>query len=186
VLAELEAAWEARWSNTPPVGFMLRDVHVDRWVRFHTLPESKRYPDSEDEYTTILNRHHTLLDELGLQGRCYAAASFFAGDDVPTVAPEESGVPNAERWRTVPPIMGEEMAMVVFAGEVRVPSPQLDLLLRDVIDDNSASITLIPPRGDWLYHPYDGGVDIIAPSVESRDALRAKHSTWLSSHPRGV
>lgn len=38
---------------------------VDRWVRFHTLPGSKRYPATEDEYAIVLDRHNAVLTELG-------------------------------------------------------------------------------------------------------------------------
>jgi hypothetical protein len=39
---------------------------LDRWVRFHSLPESKRYPDSQAEYAIELDRHYTVLSELDL------------------------------------------------------------------------------------------------------------------------
>ncbi|WP_425457790.1 DUF3885 domain-containing protein [Catellatospora sichuanensis] len=43
----------------------MRSRSPDRWVRFHSLPGSKRYPENEGEYGTVLNRHHTVLDQLG-------------------------------------------------------------------------------------------------------------------------
>src|SRR4051794_19970923 len=46
VREELDALWAERWPTTPPVGHLLRDLHRDRWARFHALPESKRYPDA--------------------------------------------------------------------------------------------------------------------------------------------
>lgn len=39
-------------------------------MRFHSLPDSKRYAESEDEYAIVLDRYNTILDEL------------FAGTDV--------------------------------------------------------------------------------------------------------
>jgi hypothetical protein len=38
----------------------------------------------------------------------------------------------------------------------------------------------------WLYHPYDGGADIIAASTDRRDQLRQAHEDWLSAHPAGL
>jgi hypothetical protein len=37
----------------------------------------------------------------------------------------------------------------------------------------------------WLFHPYDGGMDVIAPTTADRDALRDRHRDWLSKHPQG-
>jgi len=62
-LEALSVLWEQRWPT--PAGGQMRHVHRDRWVRFHSLPGSKRYPDGEAEYAIVLERHHTLLSELG-------------------------------------------------------------------------------------------------------------------------
>ena len=51
------------------VGWVLRGVVPERWVRFHSLPESKRYAESEDEEAEVLRRHLTLLDELTLAAK---------------------------------------------------------------------------------------------------------------------
>jgi hypothetical protein len=36
-----------------------------------------------------------------------------------------------------------------------------------------------------MYHPYDGGADVLAADSAERDALRDRHSAWLSKHPLG-
>ena len=56
----LTTAWRTRWGENP-VAYELRDRHADRWVRFHSLPQSKRYAETEDEYEIILDRHHQVL-----------------------------------------------------------------------------------------------------------------------------
>ena len=61
---ELTSLWERSWSGSDPLGYVLREEHADRWVRFHSLPESKRHAESPDEYDEILRRHRTVLREL--------------------------------------------------------------------------------------------------------------------------
>jgi hypothetical protein len=68
--ADLTGLWQERWPRCPPVGYKLRGPYQDVWVRFHSLPESKRYPEDENEYAVVLERYNTVLDEL------------FAGADV--------------------------------------------------------------------------------------------------------
>lgn len=182
----LSTAWAARWSDTPPVGFLAREFHRDRWVRFHTLPESKRYPDSEREYETILGRHRALLRALGAQ-RCFVTAELFRLDGESSVPPAEQALlPGATYWRTVPPTAGEEMAIAVYATEIDVPSAELDVALRPVIDDERLGGLIVPPDDDWLYLPYDGGADVIAASPRACGELRSAFSSWLSTHPRGL
>ena len=59
----LSALWDERWSGCPKVPYGLRRLR-DRWVRFHTLPEAKRYPGTAAEYGTVLARHNAVLTEL--------------------------------------------------------------------------------------------------------------------------
>lgn len=62
--AELTDLWERLWPGAEPLGHVLRVEYADRWVRVHSLPESKRYADSAAEYDEILRRHRTILREL--------------------------------------------------------------------------------------------------------------------------
>lgn len=59
-------------------------------------------------------------------------------------------------------------------------------LLRQVADDVIASVVIADIDLLWLYHPYDGGMDVILPSPHARDALRDRHRDWLSRHPAGL
>ncbi len=40
----LAALWQARRPSGPPVAHTFRSTYADHWVRFHSLPGSKRYP----------------------------------------------------------------------------------------------------------------------------------------------
>ena len=54
----------AGWGPRPPLSYELRGRFPDRWVRFHSLPDTKRYAASEEEYDEILRRHMTTLSQL--------------------------------------------------------------------------------------------------------------------------
>ncbi|MEW2080765.1 hypothetical protein [Streptomyces sp. NPDC005283] len=77
----LAALWRERRPSGPPVAHTFRSTYAERWVRFHSLPGSKRYPESEDEYAIVLDRYNTILDEL------------FAGTDVFVVTMDWSNTP---------------------------------------------------------------------------------------------
>src|SRR5229473_7813616 len=62
--AELSVRWTAAWGDCRPVGHELRGCLRDRWVRFHSLPGSKRCAGNEGEYAELLRRHQTVLAEL--------------------------------------------------------------------------------------------------------------------------
>jgi hypothetical protein len=49
--------WASAWGDCKPISYQLRGCLADQWVRFHSLPESQRYAESEEQYTEILYRH---------------------------------------------------------------------------------------------------------------------------------
>ncbi|MFF4379769.1 hypothetical protein [Kitasatospora sp. NPDC001547] len=180
----LTALWERRWPGTEPVGYEIgreRDV----WVRFHSLPESKRYPDDEREYAIVLERHNTVLDEL------------FAGAEVYVLTPRWTGsasVPrmrrDAKHWRTwlqsddeVPEF---RTYCHVFVERRQWRRGSLDGLLRRVADDREGGVIITGTGMRRLYHPYDGGADVHLATTEERDRLRERHADWLSRHPGGL
>ena len=60
----LNARWAKAWGECRPVSYELRSCLQDRWVRFHSLPGSKRYANNDDEYNELMHRHLTVLAEL--------------------------------------------------------------------------------------------------------------------------
>ncbi|WP_246273368.1 DUF3885 domain-containing protein [Phytohabitans houttuyneae] len=59
-------------------------------MRFHTLPDSKRYPGTEAEYDIILARHHTVLTELVTTRTVLVVSAGYSDRPVP---PELAGRP---------------------------------------------------------------------------------------------
>lgn len=56
--------WDRCFPNCEPIGHHLRVAFAARWVRFHSLPGSKRYAENDAEYAEVLTRHNTILGEL--------------------------------------------------------------------------------------------------------------------------
>jgi hypothetical protein len=184
-MESLTAAWRTRWGGRP-VAYELRRRHADRWVRFHSLPESKRYAATANEYETILDRHDRLLAELGADEGLYVIAGYFEDADG-AVMPDRRH-PGAVSWLTIEPDDRSffEIALRLYAGVTSHDRRTLDPLLRGVADDEISYVIIAPLDLRWLYHPYDGGADIIAPTAHDRDALKDRHADWLSAHPAGL
>ncbi len=189
----LTVLWEQRWPGWPPFGHWLRSCYPDRWVRFHSLPESKRYASSEAEYTMILDRHYTVLSELdpGPDILVVTAEWTKTAATMPQMWPRRSEVaPDAWHWRTLledpddDPEYRSHMQLYVQVLPWLVGS--MDGLLRAVADDELANVIVTPTNLRWLYHPYDGGADVILATNAERDGLKARHTDWLSEHPEGL
>ncbi|MBL0888725.1 hypothetical protein HGK34_21005 [Myceligenerans sp. I2] len=159
-------------------------------MRFHSLPESKRYADSEEEYQILLGRHHQILAELRADDESTIVAvrrEWFDGGRFSAPKRFRRIAATWSLWRTFadddPDVHGTPW--YAFARWVPPTPAALDPLLRRVADD--IDLTLFTNATvDWIYAPYDGGADVIARTTEHRDALKARYSDWLSPHPSGM
>jgi hypothetical protein len=181
VAERLTVAWNASWPDTPPIAFLLRDAHPDRWVRFHSLPGSERYAETDAERATILARHHAVLEALGASGRCVVIWARFSSD-----RGSNPSVPGEVFWQSVENADYFEEPAQLYVSSIPYPSPDFDDVLRAAADWELAHAVVGPEDLGWLYHPYDGGADVIARSPEERDRLRAQFRDWLSPDPLGL
>ncbi|MFE2329267.1 hypothetical protein ACFXD5_36100 [Streptomyces sp. NPDC059385] len=190
-LEALTALWQRQWP-APQQDIPMRRAYPDRWVRLHSLPGSKRYPDDETEYSILLERHHMLLAELGPNdNELYVVTREWNGDPEPVtrMADLQRVDPDAQHWGSS--VQDDDFPDdILYEHEYISRRPRnrtaLDPLLRLVADEVIAGVTLAPLDLRWLYHPYDGGGDVFAPSPAVRDALKAAHPDWLSTHPSGM
>jgi hypothetical protein len=60
--------WDHCFPDCQPIGPQLRVAFPERWVRFHSLSGSKRYPENGGEYAEVLARHNSVLGELVRRG----------------------------------------------------------------------------------------------------------------------
>lgn len=187
----LSRLWDERWPGCSKLPYELRAVS-GRWVRFHTLPGSKRYPGTEDEYGIVLARHNTVLGELVTRPQLLVVTAGYSEAREPREpcrSPETVAVhPDAVYWTSVcmDDEAGFESWMHLFVSRAPWSVGCLDPLLRQVADDVIANVVLADTDLRWLYHPYDGGMDVMLSSTADRDALRERHRQWLSGHPGGL
>ncbi|MFF1615312.1 hypothetical protein ACFVYA_46890 [Amycolatopsis sp. NPDC058278] len=188
----LSTLWRQQWPECRPFADELKLAYRDRWVRFHSLPESQRYPGTEAEYDIVLHRYNTVLDELfhGQEVRIITAD----WSDTPEVpAPSAQHTlwnPGAHHWTSM--LTDEDEPDPDFVGythlyvNCRPWRPGLvDDLLRAAADYVTGGVMITSLAFDRVHHPYDGGADILLPTTGERDALKHRHTDWLSLHPSG-
>jgi hypothetical protein len=187
--------WQQWLPGCDPVAHQLRMAFPDRWVRFHSLPGSKRYPEGEAEYATLLERHNRILGALAQPEEAIILLSTGYSTSPEPVRPQPEWQlldPMALPWRMVAmheldaPFFLAPSYWHVFASE-RVWQPShLDPIIRLVADDVLANVMVVSPDCRWLLHPYDSGMDVIAESSAARDRLKRGHARWLSARADGL
>lgn len=190
--SRLSALWQERWPGCAPLpGGSWAPAGAQygaRWVRFHTLPESKRYADSEDESAEILRRHQVLLSDL---------IAMSGADELVVVAVDWDGTDLAAGWtkRVLPgrwpwmtwtspdPDPRDQVLSYFWAASSKLGD--LSSLLGEVAE-SGGRVWILDAELSWAYLPYDGGADVYAPTATAATALRAQRSGWLSTHPSGL
>jgi hypothetical protein len=185
--AEFCSRWDAWHPDAVPVGWILRQ-DGDRWLRIHSLPESKRYPDTDAERQLLLARHNAVADAIIGDDPCVLLGFDYHGRD---------HLPPGHRLRPwladAPPVMrlvpGDDdqdaEPTSIFADFVTWRPGAFDALLLDVADDRLRLLLLNWTNGA-VYAPYDGGADLIWSTETERDAARARYAAWLSREDTGL
>lgn len=188
---ELTRRWSRAWPECPPIGHLFRHRMHDRWVRFHSLPLGRRCPAGVADYEEVLMRYNTVLAEI--LGECGCTAIYlvtvdYGSDDLAAgTEPIHVGLHHgAVPWTHAVDPGNPEVAYSLHVSRQDFTPGDLDDLLRYVADDRTSEVVVTDRYLRWLFHPYDGGMDVIAPSAAERDRLAARFRTWLSDRPDGL
>ena len=191
---ELDAYWSREVGVAPPIPYSLRDVCRSRWVRFHSLPNGKRYASSSAETEEVLLRHNTVIDQLARRApHVFLVTPGYS--ESPSSAPREPSLlmldPSARPWRALPMHEHEDdlsapSYLHLFASEWTWRPGVFNDLLRLVADDAVRDVMLVFDVAGFIYHPYDGGADVVLRTAAWRDELKAAHQCWLSARQDGL
>lgn len=108
-LTSFAAAWRKTRPQSRPIGDELRSSNSETWVRFHSLPNSKRHAENDAERAEVLSRHLTLLGELASSSsastselRVITVAWSDSAEPVGRRTNLTSASPEATYWQSVP------------------------------------------------------------------------------------
>ncbi|TAV74756.1 DUF3885 domain-containing protein [Rhizobium leguminosarum] len=175
--------WKRSFANRLPMAWQLREDGHLPWVRFHSLPESKRWPTNVADERIILERAHALGDEvLGNGCECWHVECRREDDDeIENGAVSFGSVADVFSW--------EERKWVVFvSSEVWTPSAILAKRLISIARDETwpHSIFWMDKKHGQILAPYDGGFDLFLASMQQVEQVRTAHKDWLSPYPGGL
>lgn len=184
------AWWRSEFGEVAPRGHLLRRHLTAQWVRFHSLPGSKRYAESLDEYAEIQHRHlliastifsadeplyvfRALNEEPKLRGKSrHQLAGRQFREAVAAVPNESLGHDDEDR-------------MYVRALVSKWKPDFFEAAIRLLADWKEVGVSFVSPSTKNIFCPYDGGMDIFTFSI-SPEELRARFAGWLSTRPDGL
>ena len=175
--------WCRRYSDTQPIGWALRHSFPNRWFRIHSLPEGQRYPDEVSDWTTLLDRHRAVSNEVILpKSPCYlitpwscADHNCFSGFSLRLIP----ALPDFRPGPEDPPTGG------YFGVRFDWDFDRFEPVLRAAAQWEALSC-IVSEDSLCTYAPYDGGADLFLPDATARDAMKGRFTEYLSDRDDGL
>lgn len=175
--ADFRAEWALHHRTLLPIGWLLRQERNLAWVRFHALPNSKRYAENDQDRSIILSRANTLGDRLlGLGNLCWfieARMDKSEGSGELAMEAAEDDDPESTVWR-------------FFVRSEAWEPGKYDGKLLSIADDESSRAVWMRRDNGSVFAPYDGGFDLFPSTWHEVDGLKSAGRDWLSNHPEGL
>jgi len=193
--SDFAAFWTSRYHSAKPTGWLMRSALARWWIRFHSLPLSKRYADTDEERSILLDRqNHLAAAVLGEGQSCWLVQShWITPDGGVDLAVQYDPFRESREYQLKPAFSfrrgeddDDEPEWNVLAGIVSWERGRFDDTLLRIADERAGPTLWMSANDGAVFAPYDGGVDLFLPQQKARDALRLKFADWLPSHPDGL
>jgi hypothetical protein len=192
---DFQKLWTLNFSDTIPISYLFKNVYTERWFRIHSLPESKRYPEDENEWQVLLTRQNEIITDLfGFEAPILiVTGEYNSGDDRQIHITDEEEIfkqfsfvllDNIELNKIDAEQYDEsDIYRPAFAQAIWKPNYH-DKLLREIANDN-IRVFFISFDKKIIVAPYDGGVDFVLKDSLTKENYKNKYRQWLSEREDG-
>ena len=193
---EFHKNWTLTFPETILMSHLFKNDYSDRWFRIHSLPESKRYAENDNEWKILLSRQNEIITDLFEQNR----AIFMVTGEY--ILDNQTTIHLTEKEEVFKPYLFTQLDNIDLhiqspedydKGEVYSPAfteikwepNQYDKLLREIANDN-VRVFFLSFDQKIIVAPYDGGVDFILKDSLTKDLYKNKYKQWLSKREDGL
>ncbi|MFY8067222.1 MAG: hypothetical protein RSE15_01500 [Flavobacterium sp.] len=183
---EFKKFWNSNFNQTIPLSYLFKEVYHERWLRFHSLPDSKRYPESDIEMNIILQRYNQIFSEIYNENEeIYLVHTNITHNDEkfellnfhPELNFKKSCSFKLEMY--FPNDFDNDAILEVFVSRKCWNLISYNEILKEIVNDISRFF-FISLDSKIIVAPYDGGIDIILKSETDKAILTKKYKNWIS------
>lgn len=190
--SEFRIFWSQNYPYSIAMGHKLRNSYTDRWFRIHSLPESKRYAETQAEYEIILTRQNELItDIIGNNEPIIILFSLYENDIANSNYEKIKDIKEFKKVDSIqlkninPKEYDEDDIQHIFIKITEWNIGERNDLLKLIADDQIRML-FINLNNKRIISPYDGGVDIILENSKAKTYYKEKYREWLSKHKEGL
>jgi hypothetical protein len=183
----IESYWESNFPTCPPINYLLKIFYTDRWLRIHSLPDSKRYADTDTEWVTLFQTQNSILDDIFIEGEMiYLLTGVYSNleitfpdnnlsDNAALKAFDFSALEKVDLYAMTKDYCEENTFYTPYCTEIFYKSSQYNDLLKSIANDEIRAFFL-NPKSNIIFAPYDGGIDIIYSDKKTKDFYQTKYN----------
>ncbi|MBX7227024.1 MAG: hypothetical protein K1X55_13405 [Chitinophagales bacterium] len=193
---QFETFWLSTYPETIPIAYNFKHCYKDRWFRIHSLPESQRYPNTNQEWHILLSRQNRIItDIIGDSTQLFIVTGEYDFDgtfDSPDVLNTE--LLSDFKFKSLKPIdlykidskeYDKGTIYRPFFAEVKWEQNKYDKILCSIANDEMRAF-FVSMENKCLIAPYDGGLDLVLENSAIKDYYKTKYKDWLSLHIEGL
>ncbi len=186
--------WTSTYPKTIPLPHLFKYDYAEQWFRIHSLPQSKRWAESLDEWTILLKRQNQIITELFDENAkvLLITGEYNWGERTNYITDEETVFKSYEFLRLDSIDLFKLNADEYDQGEIYRPafaettwvSHQHDTLLKEIATDKIRAFFVSIDK-KVIVAPYDGGIDFVLKDSNTKDFYKEKYREWLSEREDG-
>jgi hypothetical protein len=174
---QFDAFWKQHYAQSPPINYLFKKNFTHRWARIHSLPDSKRYPDTKAEWDILLKRQNTVFDHVLEQNEKIQIVINAANADNYMFTAF-----NAQPVGVFVDI-NNEAEFSSFIIDETWESGSFNPMLIMIAEEQMRAFII---GTHCIVAPYDGGMDIILKDADTCQAFKRQFADWLSKRPDGL
>ena len=187
--------WAKTYPKTVPIPHFFKYDYAERWFRIHSLPNSKRYAETDAEWAILLQRQNALITDLFGEAEqvILVTGAYKRRNERRVHLVKKNPILKTYPFKILPEMdlpaskseyYDEGMAYRPAFAEALWQSEKFDNLLRGIANDE-LRVFFVSAQKNVIIAPYDGGVDVVLKDTEIKNAYKIKCKNWLSEREDG-
>jgi hypothetical protein len=184
---EISTYWQENFPLCPPINYLLKIFYTNRFLRIHSLPDSSRYANTEDEWNILHNTQNEILNDVfTTDDTCILFTGEYCVKDLPNDIRIIEEHPILQQFIFLPldtidlfarskDYCEEDTFYIPYFTEINYRANKYNELLAAIADDEIRAFFL-NMKTNTIVAPYDGGLDIIYKDEATRDFYKNKYA----------
>ena len=187
--------WNLTYPETIPISHLFKQKYAERWLRIHSLPESKRYAENTEEWNILLTRQNQIINDIFTDSIkvFIVTGEYNWGERTPFITDEEEvfkpynfvRLENISLFEINSEDYDEDDIYRPAFAETIWNLNKHDNLLKAIAKDETRAF-FVSFEKNVIIAPYDGGIDLIFPNNQAKENYKKKYKKWISERADGL